>query len=103
MAEKVELDVIGVIENMSWFRGDDGVEYEIFGTGGGQELATKIGVPLLGKVPLVPVLREGGDDGHPIVVAHPDDEAAGVFRAIAEIVDTEIKPRRRPHPELKIS
>jgi ATP-binding protein involved in chromosome partitioning len=103
MAEKVELDVIGVIENMSWFRGDDGTAYEIFGAGGGQELATQIGVPLLGKVPLVPVLREGGDDGHPIVVAHPDDEAAAVFRAIAEIVDTEIKPRRRPHPELKIS
>jgi ATP-binding protein involved in chromosome partitioning len=103
MAEKVELDVIGVIENMSWFRGDDGTAYEIFGAGGGEELAAQIGVALLGQVPLVPLLREGGDNGHPIVVAHPDDEAAAIFRAIAEIVDTEIKPRRRPHPELKIS
>ncbi|MEX0666208.1 MAG: Mrp/NBP35 family ATP-binding protein [Acidimicrobiia bacterium] len=102
MAEKVELDVIGVIENMSWFRADDSKTYEIFGAGGGGDLAAQIGVPLLGQIPLVPALREGGDEGRPIVVAHPDDEAAVVFRAIAEIVDTEIKPRRRAHPELKI-
>ncbi|MEX2267337.1 MAG: Mrp/NBP35 family ATP-binding protein [Acidimicrobiia bacterium] len=102
MAEKVELDVIGVIENMSWFRADDSKTYEIFGAGGGRDLAAQIGVPLLGQIPLVPALREGGDEGRPIVVAHPDDEAAVVFRAIAEIVDTEIKPRRRAHPELKI-
>jgi len=102
MAEKVELDVIGVIENMSWFRGDDGKSYELFGAGGGADLAAQIGVPLLGRVPLVPALREGGDDGRPIVVAQPDDEAAVVFRAIAEIVDRDIKPRRRAHPELKI-
>ena len=68
MAEKVELDVIGVVENMSWFRGDDGVSYEIFGSGGGQELADRLEVPLLGQIPLVPALRAGGDDGHPIVV-----------------------------------
>ena len=48
-----------------------------------------INVPLLGQVPLVPALREGGDAGAPIVVAHPDDEAAIVFRSIAERVDTE--------------
>src|SRR5438105_2273120 len=66
MAEKVELDVIGVIENMSWFRGDDGKVYELFGAGGGEELAHTIGVPLLGQVPLVPALREGGDVGRPI-------------------------------------
>src|SRR6476661_7905152 len=61
MAEKVELDVIGVVENMSWFRGDDGVVYEIFGTGGGKELADRLEVPLFGRVPLVTALREGGD------------------------------------------
>ena len=68
MAEKVELDLIGVIENMSWFRGDDGKAYEIFGSGGGQELADHLDVPLLGQVPLVTELREGGDTGAPIVV-----------------------------------
>lgn len=103
MAEKVELDVIGVIENMSWFRGDDGKAYELFGAGGGEALATQVGVPLLGKVPLVPELREGGDEGTPIVVAHPDDEASVVFRSIAEQVDAAIKPRRVGHPELRIS
>jgi len=103
MAEKVELDVIGIIENMSWFRGDDGKQYELFGAGGGAELAVKVGVPLLGQVPLVPALREGGDEGDPIVIARPDDEASQAFRAIAEIVDRDIKPRRRAHPELKIS
>jgi ATP-binding protein involved in chromosome partitioning len=87
MAEKVELDVVGVIENMAWFRGDDGKAYEIFGAGGGQELADRLDVPLLGRIPLVPALREGGDVGNPIVVADPDDEAAAVFRAIAEQLD----------------
>lgn len=103
MAEKVNLDVVGVIENMSWFRGDDGTHYELFGSGGGGELAAQLRVPLLGQIPLVPALREGGDDGQPIVVAHPDDEASQVFRAIAEKVDTDIRPRRIAHPELKLS
>ncbi len=66
MAEKVHLEVKGVIENMSWFTGDDGVRYELFGRGGGQALAERLEVPLLGQVPLVPALREGGDDGRPI-------------------------------------
>ena len=76
MSEKVELDLIGVIENMSWFRGDDGKAYEIFGSGGGKELADHLDVPLLGKVPLVTELREGGDSGMPIVVTDPESEAA---------------------------
>jgi ATP-binding protein involved in chromosome partitioning len=103
MAEKVDLDVIGVIENMSWFRGDDGTRYELFGAGGGQELADQLGVPLLGQVPLVPALREGGDDGRPIVVAHPDDEASKVFRAIADRLGTDLAPRRIYNPELRLS
>jgi len=103
MADKVELDVVGVVENMSWFRGDDGTRYELFGAGGGRELADQIGVPLLGQVPLVPALREGGDEGAPIVVTAPDDEAARVFRDIAEQLDAAIRPRRVSHPELRIS
>jgi ATP-binding protein involved in chromosome partitioning len=102
MAEKVNLDVIGVVENMSSFRGDDGKVYELFGAGGGEELASKLGVPLLGRVPLVPALREGGDHGRPIIVADPDDETSVVFRAIAEQLDTELRPKRIAHPELKI-
>jgi ATP-binding protein involved in chromosome partitioning len=102
MAAKVDLDVVGVVENMSWFRGDDGKRYEIFGSGGGAELATRLGVPLLGEVPLVPELREGADAGKPIVVESPDDEASVIFRTIAERIDTELVPTKRAHPELRI-
>ncbi len=102
MAEKVNLSVVGVVENMSWFRGDDGTRYELFGSGGGQELADDLGVPLLGQVPLVPELRAGGDVGRPIVVADPDDEASQAFTRIAERLDVELAPSRVFHPELKI-
>jgi ATP-binding protein involved in chromosome partitioning len=103
MAEKVDLPVLGVIENMSWFVGDDGARYEIFGSGGGQELATQLGVPLLGRVPLVPALREGGDDGRPIVAVDPGSEAARAFLAIAERIDVELAPTRVYRSELKIT
>jgi ATP-binding protein involved in chromosome partitioning len=103
MARKVNLSVVGVVENMSWFRGDDGKAYEIFGSGGGEELARDLDVPLLGRVPLVPELRRGGDEGRPIVVADPADEAAVAFRAVAEQIDTTVAPRRRHHPELRIT
>ena len=59
MAEKVNLEVKGVIENMSWFTGDDGKRYELFGAGGGAELAERLEVPLLGQVPLVPDAARG--------------------------------------------
>ena len=79
MARKVNLSVVGVIENMSWFTCDHGTEYRLFGEGGGQELADQLEVPLLGQVPLVPELRAGADNGEPIVVSHPDDPASRVF------------------------
>jgi len=82
-ARKLKLPVRGVIENMSWFTGDDGVRYELFGRGGGQALAADLGVPLLGQVPLVPELREGGDTGKPIVALDPDGEASAAFAALA--------------------
>ncbi len=83
-ARKLKLSVRGVIENMSWFTGDDGTRYELFGSGGGQAVADDLGVPLLGRVPLVPALREGGDVGRPVVVSEPDGEAALAFRALAD-------------------
>ncbi|WP_208027168.1 Mrp/NBP35 family ATP-binding protein [Rhabdothermincola sediminis] len=102
MAEKVNLDVKGVIENMSWFTGDDGTRYELFGAGGGAELAQRLEVPLLGQVPLVPLLREGADAGRPVVVSDPDGEAAQAFASIAERIEVELAPTRRTHPELKL-
>ena len=102
MARKVNQDIIGVIENMSWFTGDDGKRYELFGAGGGAELAETLDVPLLGSIPLVPALREGADDGQPITVVEPDGEAAAAFDALAEqLIST--GPRLRSHPELVIS
>lgn len=102
MAEKVRLEVKGVIENMSWFTGDDGKRYEIFGAGGGQQLADELGVGLLGQIPLVPKLREGGDIGSPIVAADPESEAAQAFAKIAETIDVDLAPTRRYNPALKI-
>jgi ATP-binding protein involved in chromosome partitioning len=83
MAKKINLPLRGVIENMSWFTADDGTRYELFGSGGGQELATELGVPLLGQIPLIPALRQGGDVGLPVTVADPDGEAAQAFSALA--------------------
>lgn len=103
MAEKVHLPVKGIIENMSWFTGDDGKRYEIFGSGGGQELADELDVPLLGQLPLVSELREGGDSGEPITVAHPDSEVAKAFQAIAHRIATELKPKKVFSAELKVN
>ena len=102
MADKVNLEVRGVIENMSWFTGDDGKRYELFGAGGGTELAEKCGVPLLGQIPLTPKLRDGADNGRPIVVTDPDSEAAKIFASMAETIDVELAPKRRYNSELKI-
>jgi ATP-binding protein involved in chromosome partitioning len=102
MANKVNIALKGVIENMAWFTGDDGRRYELFGSGGGDELARVLDVPLLGQVPLMIEMREGGDVGEPVMVAHPDGEAARSFAAIAERIDVELAPTRRSHPELKL-
>lgn len=102
MAEKVHLEVKGVIENMAWFTGDDGVRYEIFGAGGGQELADKLDVPLLGQIPLRNDLREGSDEGRPVVAADPGSEASQAFAAIAEQVDVALAPTRRYNPGLSL-
>jgi ATP-binding protein involved in chromosome partitioning len=83
MARKLNLPVRGVIENMSWFTAPDGGRNEIFGRGGGAQLADELGVPLLGQIPLDPAVREGGDTGRPAVVAEPASEAAEAFRSIA--------------------
>jgi len=103
MAAKVNLPVKGIIENMSWFSGDDGKRYEIFGSGGGQALADDLGVPLLGQLPLVAELREGGDNGNPITVAYPDSEVAKSFQAIAARIATELKSKKIFSAALKVN
>ncbi|MFZ9393902.1 MAG: Mrp/NBP35 family ATP-binding protein [Ilumatobacteraceae bacterium] len=101
MAKKVNLPVRGVIENMSWFTGDDGKRYELFGSGGGRELADELGVPLLAQIPLVTQLREGGDEGRPIAAVAPTSEAGAAFHALAEQVEG-MRPKRIFSKGLKV-
>ena len=101
MAEKVHLKVHGVIENMSWFTGDDGTTYELFGAGGGAELAELLEVPLIGQIPFVPSLREGADTGLPVAV-DASTEIGAVFAEMARVVDVDLRPTKRRHRELRI-
>jgi ATP-binding protein involved in chromosome partitioning len=101
MAEKVNLKVHGIIENMSWFTGDDGTRYELFGAGGGQALADRLEVPLIGQVPLVPALRDGADNGRP-VAGDLSTEVGALFAEIARTIDVDMKPTKRRHKELRI-
>ena len=87
MAERTNLRPIGIVENMSWFVCPHCGEREmLFGSGGGQEAATTLGVPLVAQVPLIPAVREGGDDGIPIVVSDPASPASVAFRQAADAV-----------------
>ncbi len=102
--DKINQPVMGVIENMSWFTGDDGTRYPLFGQGGGQELADELGVPLVGQVPLIPALREGGDSGVPVTITDPSGEVARIFEEIAKRIDATPppKPTKVFRPELRI-
>jgi ATP-binding protein involved in chromosome partitioning len=83
MAHKVDLEIGGVIENMSSFTTPSGERFAIFGEGGGQELADELDVPLLGRVPLTMPLREHADSGVPLVIEDPDDPASQAIRQVA--------------------
>ncbi len=87
MAEKVNMDVIGVIENMSGFAPSPGAPaVDIFGRGGGRQLAERLGVPLLAEIPLDIAMREGADVGEPVVKSHPDRPAARALRDAARML-----------------
>jgi len=83
MAHRVDLPIVGVVENMAGFVTPSGERFEIFGQGGGDELAEEIDVPLLGRVPLTMPLREQADAGLPLVIENPDDPAAQSIRQVA--------------------
>jgi ATP-binding protein involved in chromosome partitioning len=83
MAGKVNLEICGVIENMAGFTAPSGERFQIFGEGGGQELADELDVPLLGKVPLTMPLREQADNGLPLVFNDPDDPASQAIHQAA--------------------
>jgi ATP-binding protein involved in chromosome partitioning len=89
MFNEVKVPVIGVVENMSYFVGEDGKRYDIFRSGGGRKLAQEAGVPLLGEIPIDPRIAECGDAGEPIVSKYPDSPAAAAFLKLAQVVMAE--------------
>jgi ATP-binding protein involved in chromosome partitioning len=96
MMEKVGLHVIGVVENMSTFVCDGcGRSHDVFGSGAGDRLAALLDVPMLGRVPLEPALREAADSGTPVVTAAPDSASAQAFAALAAVVANQ--PNRERH------
>jgi ATP-binding protein involved in chromosome partitioning len=84
MAQKTNMRLLGAVENMTG---------EIFGSGGGDALALELGVPLLGRVPLDPLLRECADAGRPLVTAYPGADAAQAIVALAEAIDATARER----------
>jgi ATP-binding protein involved in chromosome partitioning len=86
MFREVRVPVLGVIENMSYFVGDDGKRYDIFRSGGGKKLAAESDVPFLGEIPIDPRVAECGDTGEPIVRKHPDSPIAKAYIELAKVV-----------------
>lgn len=86
MFRQVRVPVLGIVENMSYFQGEDGKRLNLFGHGGGRKLATEAGVPFLGEIPIDPRVAECGDSGEPIVRKYPDCDVAKAYRALATTV-----------------
>jgi len=90
IALQTHQQIVGVVENMSWYEQADGTRVELFGSGGGQAVADSLArsmgaaVPLLGQVPIDQAVREGGDDGTPVVLAHPESAAAQALQGVAD-------------------
>ncbi|MBL8208415.1 MAG: Mrp/NBP35 family ATP-binding protein [Blastocatellia bacterium] len=91
MFEQLKVPVLGIVENMSYFEvPTNGERYYIFGSGGGEALADRYGVPFLGGVPIAISVREGGDLGVPVVLSDPDSIQAKAFRQIAQNVAAQV-------------
>lgn len=83
MFNKLNIPVLGIIENMSYLELENGSKMEVFGSGGGAALSERTGIPLLEQIPLYPAVREGGDSGTPIVIGDPNSSAAKVLQDLA--------------------
>ena len=84
MFNQLNVPILGVIENMSFLELPDGQRMEVFGSGGGQKLADEANTALLGKIPMAPDVRIGGDTGKPVLVSEPESKVAQEIRNIAE-------------------
>jgi ATP-binding protein involved in chromosome partitioning len=96
MFQKVNVPLLGVAENMSYFEDPAGLKHNLFGEGGGAQTADNLGTALLGQVPLIPEIREGGDAGKPVVVTEPNGNAAKVFAEIGEAVLQQLARKSAP-------
>ena len=83
MFKKVNVPILGIVENMSYFTAGNGERVEIFGHGGGHDEAARQEVPFLGEIPIFTEIRKGGDSGIPVVVGKPDSEPSEVFLNVA--------------------
>ncbi len=83
MFRQLQVPILGVVENMSYLELPDGSRLDVFGTGGGKRLAEAAGVPFIGAIPMDPVVREGGDNGRPVVIAAPESPVAKALEKIA--------------------
>jgi ATP-binding protein involved in chromosome partitioning len=92
----LRVPLLGIVENMSYFVGEDGKRYAIFGGGGGQKLAATVEVPFLGEIPIDPRVAQCGDVGKPIVLEHPETPAARAYHALATRVKEELARQPRP-------
>jgi ATP-binding protein involved in chromosome partitioning len=96
MFRQVRVPLLGIVENMSYFIGDDGKRYELFGHAGGQKLAKEAGVPFLGSLPIDPRVAECGDAGDPIVHKYPDSPVAKAYLQLASTVAQETARQGKP-------
>jgi ATP-binding protein involved in chromosome partitioning len=104
MFQKLNVPLLGVVENMSYFVAPDtGRRYTIFGEDGGRRLAEEYGIPLLAQIPLDPETRVSGDEGSPITVRRPDSPQAKAFRDLALVVRTRLSELATLKPLPKIS
>ncbi len=98
MFQKVNVPLLGVAENMSYFTDPAGLQHKLFGEGGGQLTADGLGTTLLGQVPLIPEIREGSDNGSPIVVDEPEGEASQAFSDMGRAILDALQ-RKAAEPE----
>lgn len=102
MYEKVNVPVLGIIENMSYYSKQDGTKEYIFGEGGGRKLAEEMKIDFLGEIAINTDVRIGGDEGKPIVLGKPDSVEAGQFIEIARNLAEQIKQKAKLQPKLPV-
>ncbi|HYV38511.1 MAG TPA: P-loop NTPase, partial [Gemmataceae bacterium] len=104
MFRQVRVPLLGIVENMSYFIGDDGKRYALFGQGGGKKLAAEMQVPFLGEIPIDPRVAACGDAGDPIVHKVPDSPVAKAYMALATALSQELakQPQQETLPELQL-